>query len=364
MGTGATFHRGCLLGLAIGDALGHAVDHMDWEQIREAYGESGILGFDLQNYEWAEISSYTQLAAFSACGLLSGMSRDKKEPYSKYLSAALQEWAKSQQTRTAPPRGLCWVAQLPQFRRRASMDTRMVETLTRWTPGTMQRPANTFNTPGALTAAAAVGLFFAPGRIEPSRIGLLGAQAVALTHGDPETILAGAFAAYVIAGILQAPEVVLAEQFSQAMEAVCGQFGERYPQEAEALAGKLRKVFALVKRLDLEPRRALEQLGCNTAAECVAGAAYACLIHPGNFDEAVTVAVNHSGRSGAVGALAGAIMGAKLGEGELKEFYLGSLEGADALRCLGDDLERGRGDSRIFDDSWDQKYTQGQPVFE
>ena len=364
MDTDAIFHRGCLLGLAIGDALGHTVDYMDWEQIREAYGESGILGFDLQNYEWAEISSHTQLATFSACGLLSGMNRGKKEPYSKYLAAALQEWARSQQTRTAPPRGLCWVAQLPQFRRRACMDTRMVESLTRWTPGTVQRPANSYNTPGVLMAAAAVGLFFAPGRMEPSRIGMLGAQAVALTHGDPETLLAGALVAYVIAGVLQAPEVVLAEQFSQAMEAVCGQFGERYPQAVEALAGKIRKVFSLVKRLELEPRKALEQLGCNTAAECVAGAFYSCLIHPGNFDEAVTVAVNHSGRSSATGALAGAIMGARLGEGELKPFYLDSLECADALRCLGNDLERGRGESRIFDDSWDQKYTQGQPVFE
>ena len=363
MDTGAAFRRGCFLGLAIGDALGYPADGMSWEQIREAYGDSGLLGFDLQNDELAEITSYTQIAAFAACGLLCGMTQGEGQ-YSEFLAAGFREWAKLQQTRLAPTRGLCWVGQLPQFRRRASMDTRMVESLIHRTPGSIRKPSNDSNTPGALTAAVAVGLFFAPGRMDPGRIGTLGAQVVALSHGDPETFLAGALIAYTVAGILQDPDTVLGEQFTQAIRAVSGQFGARFPQQAEALEAKVRKAFALVKRLELEPRKAMEQLGCETAAECVSGAFYSCLIHPGSFDEAITAAVNHSGRSGATGALAGAIMGAKLGEGELKEFYLDSLECTHVIRRLAEDLNRGCRTNRLFDDSWDLKYTQGQAIFE
>ena len=103
-------------------------------------------------------------------------------------------------------------------------------------------------------------------------------------------------------------------------------------------------------------------LGCTTAAECVAGMVYATTIHPANFDEALIVSVNHSGCSCAVGALTGAVLGAKLGYEALPEFYLESLEQASVLEELAGDLSQGRQMLRIFDDHWDQKYVQGLPA--
>ena len=42
-------HRGCLLGLAVGDAMGYAVDSKTWAEIQEDYGPNGLLGYDLVN---------------------------------------------------------------------------------------------------------------------------------------------------------------------------------------------------------------------------------------------------------------------------------------------------------------------------
>jgi len=103
-------------------------------------------------------------------------------------------------------------------------------------------------------------------------------------------------------------------------------------------------------------------LGCTTASECLAGAFYAAMIHAGNFDEAMIVAVNHSGRSAAVGAMTGAILGAMLGVEALPEFYLESLEVTQILDEIAYDLAIGSRTAQIFDDSWDQKYVQGMPV--
>lgn len=363
MDSRAFFYRGCLLGLAIGDAMGCTVDSKNWEEIQRDYGPNGLLGYDLQ-HEYADVTSYTQLAVFAANGLLVGMTRAKAEAYPRYVASALREWARSQQFRTGAEKTMCWVAQLPGLRRRLCMDTRMLDTLSRQNLGTPEHPANPFTSPSGMTAAAAVGLFFAPERMEPQQVGTLGAEAVAMTHGDPETFLAGAVLAYTIAGLLQDPDHPLADQFTQAAQAVQGQFAGQYPQEAAAVAAKIRKAISLVKHTELTPREAMILLECTTASECLAGAVYASLIHPGNFDEAVIVAVNHSGRSSAVGALTGAVLGAKLGEEALPEFYLESLEPLDALRLLADDLAQGRQASRIFDDSWDHKYIQGLPVFE
>ena len=66
-----TSYRGCLLGLAVGDAMGYTVDDRSLEQIRTDYGPEGLLGYDLVN-GYADVSSYTQLAAFTANGLLLG----------------------------------------------------------------------------------------------------------------------------------------------------------------------------------------------------------------------------------------------------------------------------------------------------
>jgi len=352
-----SYYRGCLLGMAAGDALGHTIDDKSWDEIQYCYGPNGLLGYDLQ-HEYAEASSYTQLAVFAANGLLVCATRGRTDSYSLYLTKALREWAKSQQFRTGTEKTMCWVAQVPSLRRRLCMDTRMLDTLTRETLGTPEHPVNPFTSPGGMTAAVAAGLFFAPGRMEPLQVGLLGAEAVAMLQGDPETFLTGAVLAYSIAGLLQDPDHSLLEQFMQAMDAVQAQFGERFPQTA-AISDRIDQAVRLTKDSETTPLEAMASLGCSTASECLAGAIYASLIHAGNFDEAMITAVNHSGRSAAVGAMTGAIVGARLGEEALPGFYLESLEPIEELQELAADLALGSPTTGLFDDDWDEKYTHG-----
>ncbi len=359
MDTKLSFSRGCLLGLAVGDAMGNTVDKKSWEEICQDYGPNGLLGYDLQN-EYADVTSYTQLAAFVANGLLLGATRAQPEAYPKYVALSLKEWSRAQQFRVTAEKTFCWVAQIPALRRRLCMDTRMLDSLARETLGTPSAPINTALSPGSLTTAVAVGLFFDPKRMDPRQVGKLGAEAVAMTHGAAETYLTGAVLAYTIAGILQSPEHSLQEQLSHAVNAVREQFGEQ--QALASIASLLRKAIGLTRDPEITPLVAMTMLGCTTAAECLAGAVYASLIHAANFDEAMIVAVNHSGRSAAVGAVTGAILGARLGAEALPEFYLESLEPIAALEELAEDLALGRQTTRIFDDSWDQKYVQGLPV--
>lgn len=353
-------YRGCLLGLAVGDAMGFPVDKKSWAEICEDYGPNGLLGYDLVNGS-ADITSYTQLAAFLCNGLLLAAIRGSSDYYPRYMAMSLREWAKSQQFRGVTEKTNCWLAQVPGMRRRHCMDTRILDALNRETLGTPEKPNFYSSNPSNLTAAVAVGMIYDPERMEPRQIGKLGALAVAFTHGEPETFLAGAFIAYSLAGILRSPETPLAKQYTTAMDAVQAQFGEEYPQVSPLLE-KIRKAMALTRDPELTPLAAMTLLGCTTAAECVAGMVYATMIHPANFDEALIVSVNHSGRSCAVGALTGAVLGARLGEEALPEFYLESLEPVEVLRELAEDMTQARQVTRIFDDSWDQKYVQGMPA--
>ena len=360
MGENSAACRGCFLGLAVGDAMGYTVDDKSWEEICEAYGPNGLLGYDLVN-GCAEVTSYTQVAAYVANALLLGVSRGKPGSYLSYITSGMRQWAKRQHFPRDPEKNLFWVSQIPELRRKNCRDARMLDALRFETLGTPEKPINAAATPGAILTGAVIGLFYNEHRLEVSQIGTLTAQAVSLTHGNPESWLAAVALAYVIAGLMQEPERDLKEQFMQAAEALDRQFRDRFPQ-APQLAAKLKLAIGLSGNPNLSALEGMEQLVCSTAGECLAGAMFACLRSREDFDAAMIIAVNHSGRSAAVGAITGAILGTLLTEDALPDFYLESLEAAPALRLLAEDLAVGSPAAGLFDDDWDHKYVQGLPL--
>ena len=357
-------YRGCLLGLAVGDAMGYTVDSRSWPEIQEDYGPNGLLGYDLCN-GYADVTSYTQLAAFTCNGLLLGLTRGqmmgRMAPFVKYIGLSSREWAMSQRSWGRPEQSHCWLMRQNELCRRHCMDTRMLEVLERDNLGSPEEPKNSFSQPGGITAAVGVGLLFHRHRIQLSEINRLGAEAVALTHGSPTAFLTGAMVAHIITCILRKPDAPLKAVVVHAMKDIREEFGHQYSQ-AYDICNQVRNAITYAGNRSLSPVDVMEKLRCVTAAEVLAGAVYACLVCDGDFDRAMIVAVNHSGRSAAVGALAGAMLGAKLGEKALPEFYIECLEPGETLKELADDLYHGctmeRG-SKLYDLDWDRKYLHG-----
>ena len=355
----AQYYRGCLLGLAVGDAMGYTVEDKSWDEIQTEYGPGGLLGYDLKEDEYAPVTSHTQIAAFLCNGLLLALTRGRKE-YMRWSKLALKEWTRSQQFYRDPEKSYCFLCKLPQFHRRHCRDARMMDNHRLEFYGSMTQRKNMNNTPGAITAGIAAGMLYKPGRITPEGVGELAGELIALTHGHPETFLSGVVLSYIIAGVLHDPDHSLSQHFTQAIQVVEAQYGNQFPQ-MERLSMKLRRALDLARNDAISPLQAMELIGSEDTAECLAGAMYACLASPKDFDGAIITAVNHSGTSAAVGAIAGAVMGARLGEDALPEFYLESVECTDVLRTLAQDMAAGTPALGIFDDSWDHKYEQGLP---
>jgi len=357
-------YRGALLGLAVGDAMGYTVDSRSWAEIQEDYGPNGLLGYDLVN-GYADVTSYTQLAAFTCNGLLLGLTRGqlqgKMAPFVRYIGLSHREWAASQRPWGRPDRTFCWLIHQKEMCRRHCMDTWMLDTLSREKLGAPEEPTNHFSSPGSITAAAGVGLFFDPETMDQGEIDRLGAEAVALTHGSPLAFLPGALLAHLMSRVVRDTKVSLEDLIEQAVQALETQFGREYGQVSEICA-LVRQAVAMSHDWKLKSVEAMENLRCETGAQVVAGAVYACLVGQEDFDTAMIIAVNHSGRSAAVGAITGAILGARMGQEALPEFYLECLEPAMLLVELADDLYQGcpmeMGDV-FFDDDWDRKYLQG-----
>ncbi len=359
MGQMQNIMRAAMLGMAVGDAMGNPVDRSTLEEICRDYGPHGLLGYDLVG-GYAEVTSYTQLAAFAANGMLLGLTRGRREKLPGYVGLALKEWSRTQQY-SEPARNYCWLMSAPELRRRRCMDTCMLDALSRGL-GTLEDPQYRSNLPSSLTTVIPVALMARNLGMEQNDIDRLAAQTVVLTHGEPEAFLSGAVLAHAVCLLAEEPQIPLDVLLQQTTDAIQQEFGLTYGQTV--YIWELLQCARMLSHTDRFNRtEAMERLRCRTAPEVLAGVLYACATCDGDFDAALITAVNHSGRSAAVGAITGAVMSIRMGETVLPEFYLECLESGPLLGELAADMARGSTGnpmSRLFDDDWESKYIHGQ----
>ena len=94
------YFRGCLLGGAVGDALGYPVEYLTYEEIQNQYGEEGIQALVVdREIAKALISDDTQLTAFTVDGLLWSDKRAKEKGIYGHIPCifyAYQKWLYTQ----------------------------------------------------------------------------------------------------------------------------------------------------------------------------------------------------------------------------------------------------------------------------
>lgn len=355
---------GCLLGAAAGDALGFCVEELTLDDIREKYGPEGIQGYDTVN-GFATISSHTQLAMFTANGLLFGATRGATRgvmaPYVQYLEAAYRDWSKTQHYGGWKSRGkcYCWLCSLEELYSRRNPEPSVLYALERPHAGTIDEPVNRSRGPNGLARCIPIGLFLNPSETPPSEISLLGTESAALTHGDPLGFLPAAYLTDLLNRITYGKTESFRSILKRTRVAMTRQFGSRFSQ-IHTIENSLDWAETTAESA-VPPSEALSQQRPTDATSILACACYICLKFPGNYDRGIVAAVNHSGLSSALGTVTGALLGAQVGTEGIPEFYLEPLELRDPITELASDLFQGcpmSRSARLFDDQWDQKYIQ------
>ncbi|SFS44421.1 ADP-ribosylglycohydrolase [Saccharopolyspora flava] len=141
--------------------------------------------------------------------------------------------------------------------------------------------------------------------------------------------------------------------FSQVMEVDADEFG---PEDGDLL--RLMRAADSLSRPDITPEQ-IETLGDGfTPASALAIAACAVQSAGTNFDEAMRIAVNHSGNSAVTGALAGAIGGASFeGLEVIPPHWAENLStSAKLVFRLAQDVPEQLSDSPRDDDEWNRRY--------
>jgi len=341
--------RGCLLGGAMGDALGWPVEFLRLSGIKRRFGPDGITELVLNGAGVAEITDDTQMTLFTAEGLLRAKSRWQERgmchPASVVYRAYLR-WLHTQGVAVQGGEGDAWqsdilngwlIRETRLFARRGPGST-CLSALSSGVMGTVEQPVNNSKGCGGVMRVAPVGLI---GAVDPFG---LGCECAAITHGHPSGYLAAGFLAAMIhalaggAGIkeaaLAAREILAGRDGSQeTLSAV-----DRAMQLAEAGRPAADKVARLGRGW--------------VAEEALAIALYSALSHPDDMKKALCLAVNHDGDSDSTGAITGNILGAYLGEDGLPAGWADQVELADVIRQIADDLAVGYRD----DEEWAEKY--------
>ena len=333
--------RGCLVGGAVGDALGYAVEFNSEHEIFGMYGPRGITEYELRGGV-AEISDDTQMTMFTATGLLlsttRGMLRGIMASYEDYIRLSYRDWYRTQMERFPLPDDYhySWLVNVPElFSRRAPGNTCM-SALRSGEEASVAHPINRSKGCGGVMRVAPIGLYFAENRIPMEASDRIGAEAAAITHGHPLGWLPAAALVHIVRYLIEHDGAPILAAVQDAQTALA----DTFPNAAhvEDMQQLLQQAIDL-SASSMGDLDAIHQLGEGWVGdEALAIAVYCALRHADSFEDAVIAAVNHRGDSDSTGAITGNIMGAALGLEAIPQKYLDHLELKQVLLELADDL--------------------------
>jgi ADP-ribosylglycohydrolase len=318
--------RGCLLGGAVGDALGAVEESIHRRQ--------------------HSITAYTQLTLFTAEGILRANTRNRErgicDPVAVMRYAYLR-WLKTQNGALPEndfPEALDsgWLIQEKELYVRRAPEAALISALENSREGEMV--CNHIKDSGAVVRMAPAGLFF-----EPEMAYDYGCRFAELTHcHSVAAASAGAFA-MLIAEILSGK--TLEEALDQVMT-----YLEDYLIAWEAFA-------ALKKARTTENISEFED--CQSAAEVLAAGVFCALKHPWDYSKGVLLALDLGGPGSSAGSVAGSIIGVINGRSAIPAQWLFGLREWRIVSRIADDLWK-----RFEDDSEDhvtEKWWNAYPGF-
>ncbi|MEU2253171.1 ADP-ribosylglycohydrolase family protein [Nocardia xishanensis] len=348
--------HGCLLGSAIGDALGAPVENMLLHHIRQRYGPRGVTGAP-DTYE-GRVSEETQLTLFTVEALVKGSVRARSRGIGGATLGMMQQgflvWLQGQgvtipEQKFRPHSSLAAHQELMGHRGTThAAITALQKAAARREParplGTRTEPIN--NSKGCAAAVRAVpcGFGYAVDRAGESleHVFELGCDAAALTHGHPSGWLpAGAVAALIYL-------VGRGAELDDAIDRVRAELArhEHNEETSTALTAAVDLAAATARRTQTMPQpEDFDALGRGwIAPEALGIAVYAalCAQSVGGtpediFANGVLLAVNHSGDSDSTGALCGSILGARHGRAAIPGHWRAGLDAAPVIERLAAD---------------------------
>ena len=311
--------RGCMLGGAVGDALGAPIEFMKISDIQKAYGSSGVTDYVEFPDGTGAITDDTQMALFTAEGIMRAFVRGCEKGICNPTSVVWYSYLRWLETQGYSPdiaREIIYSGWLINEKRLFSCRAPGMTCLSALEP--KRHPAvNNSKGCGTVMRIAPAGLFY------PTEYAYKnGCEFSAITHRHPTGITAGGALAMLVAYLLDGKPLNTALDLT-----------EKYlldiPEAAETLAAIRQARCA----------ETITELGEGwVAEETLAISIFCALKHTWDFRAGVLEAVNINGDSDSTGAVTGNILGILNGENAIPGSWRTRLREYDIVSQVADDL--------------------------
>ena len=326
----AARRRGCMLGGAVGDALGAPVEFRTRAGILRAFGPEGIQEFAPGRQSPGSYTDDTQLSVATARGILDWFASTGWAPGAAEApdldALALKiwdrygEWARSPECPLGAPGAKC--LEVIGGGRPRSLDT-PVDSLGKGCGGVMRVAPVGLAGLGDATFEAA-------------------ARAATLTHRHPTSDTSSGFLAVLVARLVHGAALAIA--FDGAREELLAWDGHEETLDvvdtALSLLGSELGDYEAIGRIGHVGVEEPEAHGKGWVAEEALGIGLFCALrHRDDFAAAVRAAANISGDSDSTAGIAGAICGAAGGVEAIPAHWVATVQNRDALIDLADRLD-------------------------
>ena len=338
MGRYYNIFLGCIVGGAVGDALGFPVEYLRLSEIVSHYGRQGVTSFEPGPNGKALISDDTQLTLFTMDGLTTAMHRVQSHhtdsPAEVYVDRAYLDWYATQHPRMSYSRAFTSIFSDPRLHTQRAPGRTCLSALKEQfrSPrnprdqydvgrrGTIEKPLNDSKTCGALMRSAPIGLMLNAENynLKADSVVKVAARCAAITHGHPIGWLSAAMHAELISRMTyrRPADPTLERIVVNALYQVETQF--RGTPQMEEFCRLIEKALQLAGDSTKTVGACMKELGDGLNADsAIASAVYLLLHNPNDYPRAIHAAVNRTGDSDTVGSVTGNLFGAWLGFEEI-----------------------------------------------
>lgn len=328
--------QGCLIGGAVGDALGAPVEFMSHGEIIRKFGPDGIKDYVPAYGKSGAITDDTQMTLFTAEGMLRAYVRGSMRGLSTFTGVtdhAYLRWLETQGYK-APidigRDGWLW-EQKALHSARAPGRTCLSALKSKRSFG--DPASNDSKGCGGVMRVAPVGLYAWHRRMEDgiaSDFFTVASEISGLTHGHPTGQWPAGVLALLVMRCLDG--IPLVDSLNEAKDIL--KTKDRYQETLNAI-----QMAEGLAASGLTPgSEQIEKLGGGWIAEEALAISLYCSLVAEEFEHGIALAVNHGGDSDSTGAIAGNLLGAMLGVEAIPERWRRQLELFDVIEQVADDL--------------------------
>ncbi len=317
---------GCLLGGAVGDAMGYAVEFHRWPQIKARFGAAGIAE-PVVNDGKINVSDDTQMTLFTLEGLVRSrpaVERHDIDAIIGNIRLAYLDWLHTQGEDTGNRKPAGRIAKDSRLRRQMAPGTTCLSALRNGGNGSIENPLNDSKGCGGVMRVAPIGLLAGWTPVEAAE---LAARAAALTHGHCSGYLSAGAMAAILRLTLDGME--LAEAAQQARAILSDRKGA-----GDTVAG-IDAALAASRGGAPNHRETIGSLGDGGwfGDDALAIGLYSSLAGR-SFPQVLSIAANHNGDSDSTASIAGQLYGASHGIADLPNAWIRRLDVLDILLGL------------------------------